>query len=200
MESSDSDGGLCFRCKGRRAASTCRFRRTECHHCGKKGHIARACRKKIGQAHYISGEAPDEVYAMFQVMISTVDHKPPAATLMVQETQLHMQVDTGAAVTVIRESTYRYLRRNRQAPPLKHSKAMLRTYTGESVPVRGSVTLNVRYEDRQDRLRLFVVKGRGPALLGRDWQMRLGLYQDKFPGMKTTVPEDWKYGLKGGGM
>ena len=36
MESSDSDGGLCYRCKGRHAASTCRFRRAECHHCGKK--------------------------------------------------------------------------------------------------------------------------------------------------------------------
>ena len=47
---------------------------------------------------------------------------------------------------------------------------------------------DVRYEDRQDRLRLFVIKGRGSALLGRDWQMRLGLYQNKFPGMKTTVP------------
>jgi hypothetical protein len=37
--------------------------------------------------------------------------------MMVQKTKLIMEVDMGAAVTVIRENTYRYLRRKGQAPP-----------------------------------------------------------------------------------
>lgn len=181
-ESSESEAGLCYRCKGRHAASDCCFKRAECNNCGKKGHIARACRNsKNRQANFISDETPDEVYTMFQVTSSTVDRKPPTVTMMVQKTKLTMEVDTGAAVTVIRENTYRYLRRKGQAPPLECSNARLRTYTGELVAVRGSVTLHVQYEHRQARLRLFVVKGRGPALLGRDWQAKLGLYQDKLP-------------------
>ena len=33
----------CYRCGGKHPSDKCRFRDEECHHCGKKGHIARAC-------------------------------------------------------------------------------------------------------------------------------------------------------------
>jgi hypothetical protein len=116
-------------------------KRAECHNCGKKGHIARACRNsKNRQANFISDETPDEVYTMFQVTSSTVDRKPPTVTMMVQKTKLTMEVDTGAAVTVIRENTYRYLRRKGQAPLLERSNARLWTYIGELVAIQESVT------------------------------------------------------------
>ena len=39
---SDSNrrGIVCYRCGGRHSAATCRFRKVDCHHCGKRGHIA----------------------------------------------------------------------------------------------------------------------------------------------------------------
>ena len=35
----------CYRCGGKHKASLCKHKQTVCHHCGKKGHILRACRK-----------------------------------------------------------------------------------------------------------------------------------------------------------
>ena len=36
----------CYRCGGKHKASLCKHKETVCHHCGKKGHILRACRKR----------------------------------------------------------------------------------------------------------------------------------------------------------
>ena len=38
--------GPCYRCGGRHAFDSCRFRDSECHYCHKHGHIAKKCRKK----------------------------------------------------------------------------------------------------------------------------------------------------------
>ena len=36
----------CYHCGGRHLARDCKFKDSDCHACGKKGHIARACRSK----------------------------------------------------------------------------------------------------------------------------------------------------------
>ena len=36
----------CYRCAGKHMSRDCRFKDFICNHCGKKGHIARACRSK----------------------------------------------------------------------------------------------------------------------------------------------------------
>ena len=36
----------CYRCGGKHLATACRFRDSECHNCGKKGHLAKVCRSK----------------------------------------------------------------------------------------------------------------------------------------------------------
>ena len=45
----------CYRCGDKHKAADCRFRTAECRKCGKKGHIARACKSKLvpakGQPH-----------------------------------------------------------------------------------------------------------------------------------------------------
>ena len=39
----------CYRCGGAHSADKCRFKDSECHHCHKKGHIAKVCRSKAKQ-------------------------------------------------------------------------------------------------------------------------------------------------------
>ena len=38
----------CYRCGGRHHSSKCRFKEENCHYCGKKKHISRVCRSRLG--------------------------------------------------------------------------------------------------------------------------------------------------------
>ena len=87
-----------------------------------------------------------------------------------------MEVDTGASVSVISETTYRSsLWTDKERPPLRDSTARLRTYTGEPIDVLGEIVTDVKYRTQKKQLKLLVVRGDGPSLLGRDWLMELRL-------------------------
>ena len=58
--------------------------------------------------------------------------------------------------------------------PLKESH-VLKTYTGEQLPVIGDVTVRVQYEQQTQEMDLTVVAGEGPSLLGRNWLQHLSL-------------------------
>ena len=52
---------------------------------------------------------------------------------------------------------------------LHKSKILLKTYTGEHIPVQGELRVHVRYGEQCASLVLLVVAGDGPTLLGRNW-------------------------------
>ena len=64
-----------------------------------------------------------------------------------------MEVDTGAAASIINEETYKRISEGNQVknrPQLETAKVKLRTYTGELVKV--VETLNVKYEKQEVEL------------------------------------------------
>ena len=91
---------------------------------------------------------------------------PIRIELKVNNKLLQMEVDTGAAVSIISEQT-----KNRLYPmiSLKSPSVVLRTYTGEVMSVIGEMTVKLQYKDQSHNLSLVVVKGDGPNLFGRDW-------------------------------
>eukprot|EP00731_Ephydatia_muelleri_P032474 Em0024g18a len=135
---------LCYRCRGRHKASDCKFKGVECFCCGEKGHLARACRKKVSTgsrlprrgeaAHQLQSsdpvqeedvQGPKQTYNLFKLGA----REPLTVVVRVDDATLEMEVDTGAAASVIK----------------------------------------VKYKDRKARLDLLVVAGDGPSLMGRDW-------------------------------
>ena len=84
---------------------------------------------------------------------------------------LCMEVDTGAAVSLVSERTYRSLFPERCLQP---SKACLHTYSGELITV-GQTEVEVCYEEQRVTVPLLVVKGGGPILFGRDWLTKIRL-------------------------
>ena len=177
----------CYRCGGKHAASDCRFREAECHHCHKKGHIARACRSKGKQAvpepqqrrhrpnkkppqqtFQVSEEGEDTPYTMFVVRGERAP-QPIKVTVNVNGTNLVMEVDTGATTSIISETTYQKLWPKNKAPALQPSEKRLCTYTREALVVKGAIQVTAQYEGQAAQLELIVVAGDGPSLFGRDW-------------------------------
>ena len=77
-----------------------------------------------------------------------------------------LEIDTGAAVTIISDNVKKQLF---PTTVLDKTDIKLRTYTSKPIPVVGQMSVSVKYGDYQGRHILYVVKGDGPALLGREW-------------------------------
>ena len=115
----------------------------------------------------------DPVYSLFTV--SNRSAKPLRVNVQLNHTPLSMEVDTGASVSVISRKTYNKLWPSAQAPPLEYSDVRLQTYTGQALPVLGTVHLEVVCNNQTAHLPLVMVKGHGPSLFGRDWLQHINL-------------------------
>ena len=176
----------CYRCGATdHLASACRFKEATCHNC-QKGHIAKVCRSRgsQGKSHSQTGRRrgkethnieetiaskPEEHFGMFR-LDEPKSRKPILLNLQVQGKQLSMELDTGAAVSITSLATKQQLF---PAEPLLYTDTKLATYTGEQMAVAGKMEVEVRYRGKESSLSLYVVKGGGPSLLGRDWLMVL---------------------------
>ena len=190
--STNTGKSSCHRCGRHPAGMPCRFKDATCHRCGKVGHIAPVCRKKGSpkkhppsqtQEKQVSSEPTDplEDIALYNIHKTDSSAPPIHVTMQVNQKSLKFEVDTGAAVSVISESTRRSVFPDSR---LWKSDITLRTYTGEAMTVLGELRdLTVEYRGQCVKgLSLMVVKGTGSTLLGRDWLSRVRL---DWPGIKA---------------
>ena len=92
---------------------------------------------------------------------------PYSVEVKVNGLPLYMEVDSGAAVSLATETAVASLLTSTELHP---SNTVLKTYTGEQIPVKGVLKVDVEYgQQRCAQLNLLVVQGSGPCLLGRDW-------------------------------
>ena len=80
---------------------------------------------------------------------------------------LRMELDTGAAVSIISEDTFKSVFKDSVC--ITPTSISLRTYLGYQLPVLGSAVVEVVYNSQVLSLPLIVVKGIGSTLLGRNW-------------------------------
>ncbi|KAI4885438.1 hypothetical protein NFI96_003949 [Prochilodus magdalenae] len=83
-----------------------------------------------------------------------------------------MELDTGAAVSVISSELYKdkfaHLR-------LRTTNVVLKTYTGELLQPEGRLKVWVKLNKQRVRLPLYVIKGEAPPLFGREWLRNINL-------------------------
>ena len=101
--------------------------------------------------------------------------KPICTVVRVHNQEIEMEVDTGCAVTLISEKTWRQLHR----PALQRTKKRLKTYTGEPVEILGKFEAETLVEGKSHLLPFLVVEGTGPSLLGRNWLRTVRLNWDR---------------------
>ena len=115
----------CFRCGDpSHSPNECRFRYAECRYCKKTGHIQSNCftkktadkRRKGNRAHHmtpndkyeaqhVAHEQPGATYNLFALTGSRPD--PIVTTVCVDGKLLSMEIDTGAALSIISEETWK---------------------------------------------------------------------------------------------
>ena len=126
------------------ASSECQFRKEKCHARGKQGHMAKMCRSKkststqVQPTRYISGGTSEElglfsVYSIQKDSVYRVD-------ALLDGKKVKMEIDTGAAVSVLPENIYRDKLPHVQ---LKVTHTNLKTYSGEHITSSGSDSCTV---------------------------------------------------------
>ena len=187
----DNPAKPCYRCgKSNHLASQCKFKEATCHKCQKKGHIASVCRsgqatqgkgrrppqgRRASRTQWVdcnSSEQEDGADKLTIYRVSKSPAHPITVELEINQKRLTMEVDTGAAVSIISMDTYQKLFLDTK---LNSSNLRLKTYTGEPMPVSGELDVEVHYGSQVCTLSLTVVEGSGPSLLGRDWLCHLTL-------------------------
>lgn len=167
---------VCERCGKAHAASVCWYKNVQCHSCSQIGHLQKMCpsnRRELKTANVVDCADSDSELDVYHV-INTV-RSGYEVQLNVEGQDLCMQIDTGAAVTLIPESV-----RLNAFPHVKcePSRVTLKTYTGEPVPVKGQCNVSVTVGKQSLRLPAIIVKDNGkqlPLLMGRSWLEGLGL-------------------------
>ena len=107
--------------------------------------------KKNSPCYHCGGKHSD---SMFKVTTGKTRATPLIVSVKVNNKDLQMEVDTGASASVISEETYGRLWKREDAPPLRPTAVLLRTYTGEKLALLGSITVDVQYQEQRRTLSL----------------------------------------------
>ena len=192
LKSADRPLPPCYSC-GRKGHGwkNCRFRDATCYRCGKVGHIAPVCRsdKKqsrrqrddderslrqdlVAEEQPESGSRPESESSDSEFHLNPIfvlgsrSSKPIEVDLVINDKPVTMELDTGAAVTIMSQRQQRSLFPDALLQP---SNIRLKSYTGERVEIVGEMSVKVSHKSEQQSLSLTVVAQDGPALLGRNW-------------------------------
>ena len=111
--------------------------------------------------------------------------KPVQAVINIEGNPVTMEMDTGAAVSIINDKTRNDIP-DLQKLTLQPSLATLRTYTGETISVLEELLVKTEHNGQNATMLLLVVQGDGPSLIGWNWLGQIQL--------------DWKgiFSIKGG--
>ena len=181
------EGRACHWCgKTSHLAPQCNFKDATCHTCGKKGHLARVCRSgrqqkpakgprrraNVVEVDTTEAKPPpvDPISTLHQV--SGRSPSPYKVVLQIEGKPVEMEVNTGASVSIMSKESWLALF---PKIPLARTSMSLRTYTAQTISVEGQADVAVQYGTFAGTLRMYVVKEKGPTLLGRDWLSHIHL-------------------------
>ena len=119
-------------------------------------------------SHYLQ-----ETHDMLLLSTRYSIYKPYMCKLELNGAQCKIEIDTRCSSTLISKRQFDLL------PYAKLSKKRtilrLRTYSGGVIILNGVANLKVKYQGKMYDLRVPVVPGSGPSLLGRDWLEKLAI-------------------------
>ena len=172
--------------------SKCPYLEAVCRRCSRAGHLARVCwsgqpnpitAKPINAVSESLCDEDDELEFTLFTMGSN-RNSPITVTLQINGQPLVMEVDTGAAVSLISSDIQK---KYWPSVTLEPSAAILTTYAREQIPLASKILVNVQYKEQNKDLYLYVVERDWPCLMGRDWLTNIILDWKQIGLLNTTV-------------
>lgn len=160
-------GNECWRC-GKVHGKFCKFRWSRCYICKKTGHIAVVCSSTQEKCKPTEESKFNGLYEDAPCYYVSNKVAPYNVSVKINNQLVDLEVDSGAAYTMIRESTAKEIW-NGQIPILSEPKVRLTTWTNSKVVLLGEALVDVRFKDMSKKLKVLIARGEGPNLLGRDW-------------------------------
>ncbi|XP_014361064.2 uncharacterized protein K02A2.6-like [Papilio machaon] len=174
---SASESGLkkvkCSVCGYNHKSVDCRFSNYTCKNCNRKGHLKRMCKRvnQVTSAETNVSDENDDDGECFH--IRSFRGEPMVEFIELNGVKLKFEIDSGSAVTVISVNTYsRHFSKTQLLP----TKKRLLGYSGEAIHCLGVMShSHILYCGQTRNLDVYVVRGGGPALLGRDFISKFNL-------------------------
>ncbi|XP_064483037.1 uncharacterized protein K02A2.6-like [Ornithodoros turicata] len=163
----------CFRCGNtNHGPDACRFKKEECHSCGKAGHIAKMCQNE--RASMSTGKHKPKHSSRVKLVTDVLladeqDGRYLTCNLLGKD--ITLQVDTGSWATLLDDRTFIKLGK----PKLETSPYRLRGLNKGEIPLRGQTELDVSLGHRTQRLQVLFTRMEHTNLLGREWIRRLDI-------------------------
>lgn len=146
----------------------CRFANYTCKKCNMKGHLRRMCKsvKYVTTDEVNEGDDDDGELYINSIYYRSLKGEPLREVVCINGVKIQFEIDSGSAVSVISEKTYKLHFAN---VPLSSTKKKLVGYTGEVLNCTGCTFLPLEWKGRTRELQMYVVRNGGPPLLGRDF-------------------------------
>ena len=99
-------------------------------------------------------------YTLYNVSSSSAPYK---TNIIIDSKPESMEIDTGSAVTIMSKDVFYDHYHFSKVPMVKQSEEMTCTYTGEKIPIYGTVDVCVSAKWKSTELPLNIVSGSGPT-------------------------------------
>ena len=170
----------CYRCGDpNHLANSCKHKSTTCNYCGRVGHLKKVCfkcEKEENEANAVEVDTEEMTGPEMTMYTVNSSHPPVHIELLMNETPVQFQLDTGAGVSIMNYSDFKC-----KLPDCNHSRSnvALKSYSGDRINVKGETDVQIKLDDQVHTLPLVVVDGTGPPLLGRTWLNTIRLPWEK---------------------
>lgn len=184
-------GNKCFRCgrEGHFARDpSCPAKDKECRKCGNVGHFMSCCLTKPkqgkrmaqksqrgGQIHTVESESDSDVFAF---ILKTSDKSSDKVTVSLGGHRVEFVIDSGASANIIDKELWEALKKKRLKCYSEKCEKKLYAYSStEPLKLLGKFRTHTLIEETGNgsEEEIYVLNGKGPALLGKDTAMHLGV-------------------------
>lgn len=152
----------------------CKYKMSICLNCKKSGHLKKVCKAKANNINSLE-ECDLNLSSLFKLETIKCNYvKPFVVKLYIGDKLQEFQIDTGSGVTIININDFKKLNIVNEYI-IEKANISLRAYNDTIIEPVGMVSINIKYENQLEKLNIYLVKEKGPPIIGREWLIKLNI-------------------------